>query len=453
MNAWASQRKGQRGAAAIVAGLSLALMLGIVGLAVDTARMFVTRTEVQSAMDACALAAASQLTPGTPDPTGYPNFALNAAVAHGLAMSNPSAQSAAGARPFDSVNRGYFQTRTISTISVQFSANLNGPFSSVGSGASSSTARFVRCETTLTGMPLTFILLTNLIPGSGASIASSTDIGASAVASRSPGGPGNPTGSTTCGVAPVAICQSNASASFGLTPNTYIKAPCASGSCPPVGPGNFGWIDFSPPSGGASELAASLAGQGQCGAIAIGQEVGQTGVAASVQDAWNSRFGLYKNGGGYDTSNAPPDYTGYAYNTASPIVGGAYRTDYARRRATGTVFTGSTAGFNTNNFNATTFTTSSDYNKFGRSRRLLAAPIVDCSEFSGGSGLADVKGFACLFMLSPYPTSGPTGSFEQKVEYIGLLSDPDTPCTLSGVPGGGGLGGGGFGATTPYLVQ
>jgi Putative Flp pilus-assembly TadE/G-like len=445
--------KRQRGAAAIIAGLSLALMLGIVALAVDTARMFVTRTEVQSAMDACALAAASQLTPGSPDPAGFPGYALNAAVAHGLSMSSASAVSAAGARPTVSVNRAYFQSRTISTISVQFSANLNGPFSSVGGGASSSTARFARCQTTLADVPLTFILLTNAIPGSGASIASTTSIGASAVASKSPGGPGNPTGSTTCGVAPVAVCQTNSTASFGLTPNTFIKAPCASGSCPPIGPGNFGWIDFSPPAGGSSELAASLAGQGQCGAIAIGQDVGSTGVASAVQDAWNSRFGLYKNGSGYDLNNAPPDYTGYAYSTATPVSGGVYRTNYALRRATGAVFNRAAAGFAVNNFNATTETTTTQHNRFGRSRRLLAAPIVDCSEFRGSSGLADIKGFACLFMLAPYPTSGPVGSFEQKVEYIGLLSDPNTPCTLSGLPGGGGTGGGGFAATAPYLVQ
>jgi Flp pilus assembly protein TadG len=440
----------QRGAAAIIAGLSLALMLGIVGLAVDTARMFVTRTEVQSAMDACALAAAAQLTPGTPDPTGFPNFSLNAAVAHGLAMSS----SAAGTRPATSVNRAYFQSRSITAVSVRFSANLNGPFSAVGAGASASTAKFVQCSNTV-DLPLTFILLTNLVPGTGTAIGSSTNIAASAVASRSPGGTGNPTGSTTCGVSPIAVCQVNSSSSFGLATNSWINAPCASGagSCPPVGPGNFGWIDFSPPAGGASELAASLAGTGQCGTLAIGQEVGQTGVASSVQDAWNSRFGLYKNGSGYNTSNGPPDYTGFSYNTASPIVGGAYRTQYPLRRATAATFNPTGAGFGSNNFNATTVSSSSDYVRYGRSRRLIAAPIVDCSEFSGGAGLADIKGFACLFMLAPYPTSGSGGSFVQKVEYIGLLSDPNTPCTLSGVPGGGGTGGSGSSAVSPYLVQ
>ncbi len=447
--------KRQRGAAAIIAGLSLALMLGIVGLAVDTARMFVTRTEVQSAMDACALAAASQLTPGSNDPVGFPSFALNAAVAHGLAMTNASARSAAGVRPSTSVNRAYFQSRTISTISVEFSANLNGPFSSVGGGASTFAARFAQCQHTFTDLPLTFILLTNLVPGSGASIAPTTSIAASAVASKSPGGPGNPTGSTTCGLTPVAVCQVNATPSFGLIAGSWLPAPCASGArtCPALSPGNFGWIDFNPPAGGAPEISGLLEGQGQCGVVSIGQEVGaESGINASVHRSWNSRFGIYANT--ITPADAPPDYTGFAYNTATPIVGGAYRTDYARRRALGSSFAPSQGGFASNNFNATAISTPAQHNSLGRPRRLIAAPIVDCAEFTAASPpRADIKGFACLFMLAPYPTSGPTGTFVQKVEYVGLLSDPNTPCTLSGVPGGGGTGGGGSSATSPYLVQ
>jgi Flp pilus assembly protein TadG len=444
----------QRGAAAIIVGLSLALFLSMVGLAVDTARMYVTRTELQSAMDSCALAAAAQLSPGTVDAT---NFALNAAVAHGLSLSNPALSSGGGGRPDVSVNKAVFQSRNLvqSSIVVAFSNTLNGTYSTVSGGATTATSKFVRCSYSLTDLPLTFMLLLNLVPNAGASVSNVVAISASAVASRSPSSTGNPTGSTTCGVTPIAVCRASASATFGLVANQWVNAPCASGagSCPPVGPGNFGWIDFSPPAGGASELAAGLSSQGQCGSLAIGTEVGQTGVAASVQDAWNSRFGLYKNGSGYDITNAPPDYTGFSYNTNSPVSGGAYRTSYLTARSGAQVFNSASAGFGSNNFNATTSLNSSQYAQYGRNRRLIVAPIVDCSEFSGGSGLADIKGFACMFMLAPYPTSGPTGSFVQKVEFVGLLSDPNTPCSLSGVPGSGGTGTGGVAASVPFLVQ
>jgi uncharacterized membrane protein len=59
----ATQR--QRGVVAIVVGLMLAVLVGFVGLALDGGHLYLTKTELQNAADACALAASYELT-GSP---------------------------------------------------------------------------------------------------------------------------------------------------------------------------------------------------------------------------------------------------------------------------------------------------------------------------------------------------------------------------------------------------
>ncbi|MGH8034638.1 MAG: pilus assembly protein TadG-related protein, partial [Lysobacterales bacterium] len=73
----------QCGAVAIMFGLSLAVLIGFAGLAIDLGRFFVIKTELQNAMDACALAASSQLRPGQNNPN-----ALTRAVAYGSVFTN-----------------------------------------------------------------------------------------------------------------------------------------------------------------------------------------------------------------------------------------------------------------------------------------------------------------------------------------------------------------------------
>ena len=50
-------RQAQRGAVAIIVGLTLAVLVGFAGLAIDGGRLYVNKTELQNAADACALAA------------------------------------------------------------------------------------------------------------------------------------------------------------------------------------------------------------------------------------------------------------------------------------------------------------------------------------------------------------------------------------------------------------
>src|SRR5512139_115156 len=58
--------KRQRGAVAVVVGITIFVLVGMIGLALDSGQLFVNKTELQNAADACALAAASELD-GTAD--------------------------------------------------------------------------------------------------------------------------------------------------------------------------------------------------------------------------------------------------------------------------------------------------------------------------------------------------------------------------------------------------
>src|SRR5687767_12232606 len=54
-------RRRQEGAVAVMVALSLGVLLGLAGIVIDVGRLFVLRSELQNAADACALAAAFEL--------------------------------------------------------------------------------------------------------------------------------------------------------------------------------------------------------------------------------------------------------------------------------------------------------------------------------------------------------------------------------------------------------
>ena len=74
-------RSHQQGNVVMLTAISLAVLIGFLGIVIDLGRLFVTKTELQSAVDACALAAAAELRPGVvpPDPQAV-NRAVSAAL-------------------------------------------------------------------------------------------------------------------------------------------------------------------------------------------------------------------------------------------------------------------------------------------------------------------------------------------------------------------------------------
>lgn len=405
----------QRGAVAIMFGLSLVVLIGFAGLAIDLGRFFVIKAELQNAMDACALSAASQLRPGLNKPD-----ALTRAVAYGRVFTTGGAAVQ---------NKANFQSVlvNIQPDQITFSQTLGGTYQSIAGGANYNTATYVKCTYPMTDLPIFFMKVLN-------PLLTTQTVSAMAAATLAPS-------SSVCAI-PVAVCKaagSTAATNYGLFIGQWLTVPSGPGS--PYETGNFGWIDFSPPGGGASELAGLLTGPGQC-SMEIGQQVGEPGSISSLDVAWNSRFGLYKNGAGNpQIATAPMDVTGYAYNTTTwPEGANAYY---------GTSITGAYNYENaSNNFRPYQLTPPNPYHKstiaqhsVGGYRRETVAPVVDCTAWNAGGANPVVDDWACVLMLNPL-----LGGVNPSLEYLGLSTKAGSPCATNGEPGT-------FGPLVPQLVQ
>lgn len=413
--------RGQRGAVAIIVGISIVALIGFVGLALDLGKLYIAKTELQNSSDACALAASREL-------TGANASQLEIAEAAGMTTG--------------AVNRVIFQGEAVVLYvndSVTFSKEYNGPYlakNAIGP-TDALLMKYVRCTVSRAGIANWFIQVLNALPGVDIG---SQAVAATAVASLSPA-------QTNCAI-PVGLCSADVA---GKPVGTWLEGAIG----PPGGggmTGNFKWIDFTPPSGGASELAGILKGAGACNIPSIGAEVGQPGNVASLADDWNSRFGIYK--GSTNPPPAPngavPDFTGYAYTDAAgswPTKFGAYA-DFVSKRTSNTAYQGdASTGLNTQG----TIKDNTFLSANGADRRLAIVPVVNCDDFVSGS-TAPVQSWACILMLHPINNSAGgsgTGATRMYLEYRGVSSDPDSPCATLGLPGSEDS----AGPMVPVLVQ
>src|SRR4051794_25902157 len=56
-----AKRRNQHGAVIVTVALLMLFLLGFIGIALDFGKLFVVKSELQTAMDSCALAAAQEL--------------------------------------------------------------------------------------------------------------------------------------------------------------------------------------------------------------------------------------------------------------------------------------------------------------------------------------------------------------------------------------------------------
>jgi Flp pilus assembly protein TadG len=410
----------QRGVVAIIVGLTIAVLLGFAGLALDGGRLYINKTELQNAADACALAASRELT-CDPAVASCGTSYLEAAEAAGIAVA---------ARNVNDFQRN---TVAIPAADVRFHTELspNEAYRSITEGADPA-SRYVMCIARQEGLLPWFMQVLGL----GAQA-----VGAHAVATLAPA-------QTNCGI-PLAMCSqgpATASPPFGLVPGRWYDGRFDSGGGLT---GNFNWIDFTPPAGGQNELAALLTGSGVCN-MNVPNPVGQTGVLGNAAArAWNSRFGLYQSGP-TNIDTAPPDRTGYAYTGANwDASAGNAVGDFLTRRGTGDNYGSTVQAGNdltgltiSNAYNPTT--TPAQHLASGADRRLVTAPIVNCGDWAS-SNTAPIRAWACVLML--HPISHPSNIVT--MEYLGLSSDPSSPCATSGSVGGPGS----VGPLVPALVQ
>jgi len=445
--AFRSRPARQRGVVAIVVGLMLAVLIGFIGLAIDGGHLYLTKTELQNAADACALAASYEL-------TGSPTIA---AAAFNRA-------DAAG-RTVAQLNRFNFQGTAIGAadISVAFGTALSAGSTWVAAGAAPPNAKYVRCtidRNAASGRGIAPYFMQVL--GFGATTVSSL-----ATATLAPA-------QSNCAV-PMALCAQGAAPNYGYTAGDWVSMNFSqSGGGPANYTGNFRWIDFDPSAatpgcsgGGAQELACLMAGTGQCSLPApitgscsssgnahpTAGCVGQTGSINSLDKAYNTRFGVYAPGGGYSIANSPPDYTGNSYSTENWTLG---RNAYAGTVGGQTNFRDSRAAFlpiispvgvNPAFYaNNDTLATQAQHTSNGADRRLVVVPIVDCAGFTSGQH-APVRAYACVLLLDPYRRQG--NDVMSRMEYLGLSNVAGSPCATSGIAGDSAS----QGPMVPALVQ
>jgi hypothetical protein len=423
----ASPRQAQRGGVAIVVGVSLVVMVGFVGLALDGGHLYVTKTELQNAADGCALAAAYELA-GAPS---IPPEAFTRADAAGKAVAQK--------------NKVDFQGGPIASadVTLEFGASLGGGGWLSAGAAPGGSAKYARCTIQRTGIAPWFMQVMGFGPQSVAALATAT---------LSPA-------QTSCGL-PMGLCvrPSGAAPDYGYVIGNWYGMDFQDTGGPANYTGNFRWIDYDPsaptpgcPGGGASELACIMAGTGQCslpapitGSCSSGGSskptpgcVGQSGAISSMEAAYNTRFGLYK--GSYSLTTSPPDFTGYGYSTENWTLGrdaysGSGGVSNFRDARTAHTPASNVAGVNPafykNSYNPSS---SAQHASDGADRRLVILPILDCSSFTG-SQHAPIRAYACVLMLDPYrKDSG--NNVVSRLEYRGRSNMPGSPCASSGIAG------------------
>lgn len=253
--------RNQDGAVAPIVAVALFGLVGAAGLAFDYARLAGLDTELQSAADQAALAAASQLD------------GLTGAQSRATA----AAQSLIANRALFA-NDGTDRTVTVPTIAF-YSAFTDGARTNATGDADS---HFVQVTV---GARTARYALTPVV-----NAFSSGSISASAAAG---------VGTAICNVPPVMVCNpaeplNNADELLGFSPAVGVGLRLITGNAD--APGNFGWLE-SQSGNGASDLAAALGYNrppGNCSPIT--GVTTKTGMSASVLSALNTRFDVFANG-------------------------------------------------------------------------------------------------------------------------------------------------------------
>ncbi len=404
----------ERGVVAILVGMTIVVMIAMVGLAIDLGQLYIAKSELQNSADACALAGVSVL-----------------AKKKGAADALDSAASAASlvAASHKVVFQDHSVGGTNGVITVEFAKDsAAGPFLGKGgySAADVPAIKHVRCLTSQASIKTYFIQVLNVLPG--VSIGDQF-VSAAAVAKMIPS-------QLTCAL-PAAICQAEVPAKGEwmrgvIDKNGELVDSPQTAELPKSG---IKWVDFDGSAGGASEVSGLITGNGECTLPVAGTSLKESGVKSSVASAYNSRFGIYQ--GGIKPEESAPDFVGYAYTWDSWATHKNAHTDYLDNRlGVNAPFQGSSLAPDgisgpTDTYDVKGTIKDSGYLKTnGQQRRLMTAPVVDCTV---GASMP-LKSWACVFMLNPI-SNNPSASMNMWLEYLGPANDPDSPCASNGLPG------------------
>lgn len=407
----------QGGAVIVTVAFTLLFLLGFMAIALDFGHLFVVKTELQTAMDSCALSAAQELDGGSD--------ALTRATNAGSAAGN--------------LNKVNFQGAAAGIVDadITFSTSLTGSYDRILPAAS---ATYAKCSHTKAGMAPWLMQAMGGFTGNPAFKANQSVL-AVAVATRT-------SAQSACAI-PVQITPKNGVApNYGYDPGEWIPSiydEDADNASPT--PGHFGWANLDG-STSASITKSQLLGTGFCN-LRTGDTIGTPGAQVSASVEWNSRFGLYKKGAGNPSINdATPDTTGYAYTATNWPAKANALSDFLIKRAANRSY-GDTVDSVSSGNTITGLSVSNSYKNddmatyaagpralatHGGSRRLVLAPFVSASK---------IISWACVLML--HPIDGPNVTVY--LEYVGNAASPTSHCASAGLAGGVN------GPLVPALVQ
>jgi len=393
----------EQGGVLVAFALLLMLLMGFMGLALDFGHLYVVRTELQTAMDACALAGAQELN-GQPD-------AQTRAINAGIAAGN--------------INRVDMQLASWNGKGGVTAADISFSDKDHVATTVSANSRYVRCAHTQPATQTSLLLMFGQATGTPG-YAGTMDVAAAAEATTTPA-------QSTCPMPLAMRAKTGAVApDYGFAKGDWVTLLSKTGATN----GQIGWANLDG-SSNASETNAELAGH--CG-TRVNDTLGTPGVQQAIADIWNTRLGMYKNG---DSPAAnTPDFTGYVYTTKSWPSGRDAYNDFVAKRQAFAACAATVKACEDNNtnikLNAKTLATpgiGGELQSYGTNRRLVVVPLVN--------GTNQVTDFVCMLILQPL--SNPM--VDVQLEYLGNASTADSPCTGSGLPGGA------AGPRVPVLVR
>lgn len=406
--------KKQKGAVALTVTLLLLFLLGFMGLAIDVGHMFVVKTELQTAVDSCALAAAHELD----EQETSIERARNAGVAAGNA--NPVNMQSANWS-----GEGQLTAESISFYDRDYVATTDPLL-----------AAYAECAHVQPNIQMWLLHAMGAFIRDATAFPATRNVAARAAATRV-------SAQTTCPI-PVALQRAEGTSPplYGFQVGEWVTVYGSQLH----GPGSFGWYNLD-----GSNNARSTRDQlesGQCN-TRIDNPLGTPGAQVGVQNAWNYRFGIYKNN--ENPAEHRPDLSGYSYtsrNWVNPPPQNAFegepapgsdlsaqnfltkRSQYRSFDDQGTsIPNGSTMVFGSanalNSFQIlATPGEGGQHHLLGGNRRLATVPVID--------GNFHIIDFLCVFML--HPMTGPQEDVQ--VEIRGNAGSITSPCTTSGQPGG-----------------
>lgn len=387
----------QHGAFLITFALFMLFLLGFMGIALDFGRLFVVKTELQTAVDSCALAAARELN-GQPD-------AITRAQSAGMVAGNANNANLQSA----SWNGQGKLTATDTHISFREQDYANPTLDG-------KLARYAECQYTMSSIKLWLLQAMGAFTGDNATWPNSGTVGARAVATRA-------SGQGACPM-PLGFKITNPTPpNYGRIPTQrYIFDPKSTSA-------DIDWANLDT-THSAAETRDEVDGKRCNIKIDMGIEIGTPGTEATVVEVWNYRFGIYK--GAFDSTHRP-DFSGHIY-PFDPAASNSYP-DFKLQRQSFTRCGTSASNCGMKGGGFSTVATSAQHKDFGADRRIVLVPFVNAT--------GTVKAFACMLMLQPMTI--PVDKVQ--LEYLGNANDPSSPCTTNDLAGGSN------GPLVPVLVR